>query len=200
MALTGADKPRSYDGDYMVDGRFGEEVCFELLRRSPNVVEVEDLRDVPKWQQDDVDCRYVVQSGTEYFAEFKSDSHLGRSDNVLFEALRINHTAAPENAGTLGWSFRSAAQWLYYYAPTTEQVYRVWMDDLRRVMQQYTSEARKTVRVDWVSTDSIKSTVNILVPRRYWEPVFKVFDASAVVQSIKAQAPVSVSPTRGTYR
>ena len=177
---TGADKPRSYSGDYMDLGRRGEEIVISWLRAHSHILKVEDVREFRFTREIDVDCIVYLDDGRVALAEIKTDSHLGRSGNVLFEVLRLNHTAPSDHAGTLGWSLRSPAKWLLFYAPAVAKIYRVRFEDYRRAWQRYTRERRKLCRYDFVSTDSIKSTFNFLIP---WDPycksIFAIHDLKA---------------------
>jgi hypothetical protein len=55
------------------------------------------------------------------------------------------------------------------------------MDEFRRAAQGYTEIARKQTRIDYVPTDAIKSTVNILIPERFVVamPSYKKFELPA---------------------
>ena len=176
MATTGANKQCSYDGDYMTDGRKAEEIVMAFLRDRPEVIGVEDWRELRAVQEADVDCAIKTRDGRVTLAEIKSDKYLGVTSNVLFEILRINHTCIPDRAGYLGWSFRSPATYFLYYAPSVKKIYRCKVDELRRVVQQYTREQRKSTRMDWVNTDAIKSTINILLPWEVCQHVFTIYD------------------------
>ena len=173
---TGADKERSYNGDYMADGKIAEEKVFEFLERQPQVVGVDDWRDLRIVHEADVDCAIKTRDGVVTLGEIKSDSHLGQSGNVLFEILRINHTCQHEKSGTLGWSLRSPATFFLYYAPSVGKLYICRADSLRKIFQSYTRKARKNTRLDWVNTDSIKSTLNVLLPWEICKSIFKVYD------------------------
>ncbi len=178
QVTTGADKPRSYEGDYMEAGRKAEEIVLGFLRELPSVLALEDTRNLRVMREADVDCVLHLYDGTCLLAEIKSDSHLGVSGNVLFEVLRINHTCGPDRACVLGWSARSPATWLIYYAPSANRIYVCRFDDLRRVFQRHTQTKRKATRLSWVDTDAIKSTVNVLIPWEECKDIFRVYDAN----------------------
>lgn len=178
---TGGDKPRSYDGDYQAAGKVAEEVCLRFLRHSPSVLRLEDTRALRVLQEADVDCVLHLYDGRCLLAEIKSDRHLGVSGNVIFEVLRVNHTCESEKSCVLGWSARSPAQWLLYYAPSVQRIYVCRFANLRAAFQEYTRTVRQGTRLNWVSTDAIKSTVNVLLPWSACEAVFKVYDAETFV-------------------
>lgn len=176
--IPSADRMRSYDSGYMQAGKKAENIVMQWLREQPWTIGVDDLRPLRIMQEADVDCTIKTADGRITLAEIKSDKHLGISKNVLFEALRINHTCVADKAVTLGWSARSPAKWLLYYAPSVQKIYQMTMDDLRRACQKYTNEVRKRAFIDYVPTDNIKSTVNILIPKEYVESMdsFKIHD------------------------
>jgi len=181
---TGADKQRSYNGDYMAAGKYAEAICLEFVKRSPSVLAIEDTRNLRVLREADVDCVMHLYDGRCHLAEFKSDAHLGVTGNVLFEVLRVNHTAPPEKSCVLGWSARSPAKFLLYFAPEKRCIYLCTFDGLRGAFQRYTRDQRKRTRLDWVNTDSIKSTVNVLIPWGYCEEVFTVHDVSDICEAL----------------
>lgn len=174
MAITGAAKPRSYSGDYMDDGIAGQNAVLEFLWARPDVIGVDDLSQLKIMQEADVDCMIKSRDGLVTLAEIKSDKHIGITGNVLFEAIRINHTTNPDYCMTLGWSARTPAKYIIYYSPVLNKIFITSSDDLRLAMQKYTSECRKQTNINYVETDSIKSTVNILIPQRYCK--MRIFD------------------------
>jgi hypothetical protein len=184
---TGADKPRSYNGDYMAAGKRAEAICMAFLRRSPSVVDMDDLRDLRPMQKADCDCTVHLMNGQVHLAEIKSDKHLGVSGNVLFEVLRINHTCEPQHALTLGWSGRSPAQYLLYYSPTLRKLYMTSFSALQRAFQAYTQRVREGMRISVVKTDSIKTTVNVLLPWDECKQCFTVYDVSDIADELQKE-------------
>ena len=184
--MTGADKERSYNGDYMEDGRIAEQIVMTWLRRNSSVIGVDDWRELQVVREADVDCAVKLRDGRVRLAEIKSDKHLGVSGNVLFEVLRINHTCMSEKACVLGWSARSPATYFLYYAPEVKAIYVCRPDDLRSAFQNYTKNARKKTALCWVDTDRIKSTLNVLIPWEQCKQVFQVYDVHLLVEAILA--------------
>ena len=177
--ITGSNKQRSYSGDYMAIGKRAETIIMDFLRRRPEVIGINDFRELRAVQEADIDCAIKTADGRVTLAEIKSDYHLGKSGNVLFEVLRINHTAPTDHALTLGWSGRTPATYLLYYAPQVEKIYRCKTDDLRRAFQNYTKTVRKGMNISIVETDAIKTTINVLVPWEYCKDIFQVYSANA---------------------
>lgn len=160
----------------MERGRKAEEIVMQFLRKRPDIIEVSDWRELRQARSADVDCAIYWRDGTTALAEIKSDSYLGVTPNVLFEVLRINHTATTDVACTLGWSMRSPAKFFLYYASQRNSLYVCLASKLRKAMQRYTAAQRKNTRISYVETDNIKSTINILIPWDYCKDIFTIFD------------------------
>lgn len=166
---------RSYTGGMMAKGKTGEAIVLGWLQRRPDVLEMEDLRDLRPMRKADADAIVFTRDGLNAFVEIKLDNNLGRTGNVLFEIMRVNHGAAPERACTLGWSMRSPATWLLYYAPanrqlfvfrfsTFRQVFQRWTDRQRRVLEKNGNAPNMAGHMRWINTDADKSTLTVLVP------------------------------------
>lgn len=164
-AVPSSDNQRSYNGHYMDVGRNAEELVMSWLSKFPKVIGVEDLRSLRQMREADVDVSVSLYDGRVALAEIKSDYHLGVSGNVLFEILRLNHTCETSRACTLGWSARSPATWVLFYAPQVKRIYRIAFSEYRSGLQAYTKE--KDPKVIITRTDNIKTTVNILIPEHY---------------------------------
>jgi len=61
--ITGADKRRSYSGDYMEAGRYAEDVVMPWLMTRPWVLGVDDLRNFRPTQEADVDVSIRLTDG-----------------------------------------------------------------------------------------------------------------------------------------
>jgi len=173
---TGANKQRSYSGDYMAAGKKAEEIVMKFLVDRPYIIGVNDFRQLKAIQEADVDIAIKTIDGRVTLAEIKSDWHLGVSGNVIFEVLRINHTAPADRCLTLGWSGRTPATYILYYAPQVNKIYQFRTDELRVAFQQYTKNARKESNVNIVVTDAIKTTVNVLIPWNYCQNIARIYD------------------------
>lgn len=174
QTTTGADKQRSYSGDYKRAGQHAEEIVLAFLRERPDIIGVDDLRDLRVMRETDVDCTIKTADGRVTLAEIKSDAHLGVSGNVLFEVLRINHTCISERACTLGWAARSPATYFLYYAPMVNSIYQCRAGALRTVFQHYSRQQRSKTVLHWVDTDAIKSTLNALIPWSWCKSIFTI--------------------------
>lgn len=180
-AVVSATKERSYNGDYKAIGKLAEEIVLAFLKARPDIIDVEDFRELRVMMDADVDCAIYTRSGRVALAEIKSDKYLGVSGNVIFEILRVNHTCIPERAGTLGWSLRSPATYFLYYAPAVNKIYQCRADELRKVFQSYTGTCRESAKPIWINTDKIKSTLAVLIPWKLCSNIFKIYDLPARV-------------------
>ncbi|KKL75859.1 hypothetical protein LCGC14_2050700 [marine sediment metagenome] len=177
-ATTGQDKHRSYNGDYMETGKTGEKVVIDWLQSRPNILGVTDFRDIRRIHEADVDVGVRLYTGQVCLAEIKTDTYLGCSGNILNEVLRINHYAPHEHAGYLGWTLRSPARWLLYYAPNKvpKAIYKAEFSQVRLVLQRFTREMRKKLKFQITATDAGKTTYNILIPESEYEGVFSIIE------------------------
>jgi len=164
-----ADRQRSYNGGYMAAGREGEKIVLDWLKCQPGIIECEDLRDLRPMQKADVDCSIYTTDGRVALVEIKSDRHLGGSGNLLFEYLRVNFTTGNSRyAVTLGWSARSPAEWLAFYAKAINEIWVISFDNYRKGAQRYVKELGAGARTKIVPTDNIKTTLAWLIPERFF--------------------------------
>lgn len=176
QATTGKDKPRSYNGDYMEIGKEGEKIVIEWLKSRPNVLNLTDYREIREIHEADIDVGVKLYTGQICLAEIKTDTHLGISGNILNEVLRINHNSKPRYAGYLGWTLRSPAEFLLYYAPNRiiPAIYKGRFAEMRNVLQKYTQENKVQFQV--TRTNKTKTTYNLLIPEKEYLNVFTVYE------------------------
>jgi len=190
--VYGSANGRDYNGAMMGKGKEGERVILSWLRANPAVIEVDDLRDLRPMQKADVDCAIYNDDGTVCLVEIKSDDWLVAGGNVAFEYLRINHTAAPDKACVLGWTARTPAKYVMYYATKEQTVYVFRADKLRQAFQKFTDSQRPQhgewftklngMKMRWISTDAIKSTLIVCIPLIVFPAdAYKVYDVSGYV-------------------
>ena len=175
--LTGNDKPRSYNGDYMKTGKKGEEVALAWLKNNPEIMGVIDFRNIREVHEADVDAGIRLYAGPVLLVEIKTDTYLGNTGNVLYEVLRINHHCPHQYAGYLGWSLRSPAQYLIFYAPNRKDgpaLYKTTFEAYRKALQKYTQNHDLSVLT--VHTDDQKTTYNVLVPELDVGNIFEVYE------------------------
>jgi len=176
MPQPDANRGRSYDGAYMEVGKRAEEAVLRWLGENPDILDVRDCRSQRVGQEADFDFSITGTDGVVTLAEVKSDKLINKTGNMIFEIARVNHTAPHDRAVTLGWSARSPATWCVFYCPPAKKIYVVRFEDLRKCFQHYSRKVRKNVRMKWVPTDSIKSTLIALIPEEFWRDVTKVYD------------------------
>ena len=196
MATPSASKERSYNGDYMKVGKKAEEIVLAFLKSRPDVLGVNDFRELRAVQEADIDFAIKTADGRVTLAEVKSDRHMGITGNVLYEVLRMNHTCIPEKSCVLGWSARTPAQYIFYYSPKLKKLYQFRSEQLRKAFQKYTQDVRKP-NFNFVPTDKIKTTLNVLIPISYWKNIVKIYDLSVFADDaafFQAVAPVRAYP------
>ncbi len=190
--VYGSTNGRSYDGAMMGKGKEGERVILAWLNDNPTTIEVDDLRDLRPMQKADVDCAIYNEDGTVCLAEIKSDDWLVEGGNVAFEYMRINHTAPPDKSCVLGWTARTPAKYVMYYATKEKRVYVFKSESLRRTFQKFTSDKRpkggewfsrlNDLKMRWISTDSIKSTLIVCIPLSMFAASdYKAYDVSRYI-------------------
>ncbi len=158
---------KSYNGDLMKKGKTGEQIVIEWLKNRKEVSEVIDMREFRISQRLDVDCGIETVDGEILLAEIKSDSYLGKTQNVLFEVFRINHFISSGKIFYLGWAFRSPAKYLLYYAPFEAAVYRFEFENVRKLIGKYTSEHEPRIKI--VPTDRQKTTFSFVLPISFFK-------------------------------
>lgn len=192
LSTHGSSNGRSYDGAMMKKGKFGEEMVLRWLSDFPDVVEVDDYRQLRLIQKADIDCGIHFIEGDIVLAEIKTDYFLKLGGNVTFEFLRINHTAPPDRACVLGWTARTPAKWILFYAPQEKRVYRFKTENMRSIFQTFTNSLRPErgewfsslpqLNMRWVSTDNIKSTLIACLPLSVFPTTFiRSYDVSEYV-------------------
>lgn len=191
--VYGSGNGRSYNGAMMTKGKEAERIVLAWLNDHKDIVEVDDLRELRAMQKADVDCAIYNEDGTVCLAEIKSDDYLKEGGNVAFEYLRINHTVTDfDKVCVLGWTARTPAKFVMYYATSEQRVYVFRSQVLRKVFQQFTSSNRPqyaewfnklaNLKMRWVSTDSIKSTLIVCIPlTTFPSGAYKAFDVSMYV-------------------
>lgn len=174
------NKPPSYDGGYMAVGKHAENIVINWLTSQSWCQSLQDVRDDAQMRHDDVDVivipsdepvstelRLLIRNHDPLRVEIKSDKYLGVSNNMLFETYRIWHDSKPGQAMTLGWSARSTAHIIVWYAASVHSLYIIRLDDLQRAFQDYTRNARRGVKSRFIATDATKTTHNVYIPMEY---------------------------------
>jgi hypothetical protein len=174
-----ASRPRSYSGGYMDAGKVGEAIFLKFLRADPDTACVLDVRSDKHWQDCDVDFRVRRGTGEWWSVEGKYDRHLDKTGNVLFELFRVNHTAPQQRLYVVGWSVRSAAEHLLFYAPSTHTIHSIRMLQYRLACANAVRQGK--CRCDLVPTDEKKTTINAYFPQKFVQEMssYQVYDADS---------------------
>lgn len=149
------------------EGGTAEALAESFLRTHTSITQVKDVRSDPAWQRQDVDYLAWLATGVMLKVEVKSDAHIARSGNLLFELSHIHFSGNP--VVRPGWSVFSAANWLLVWCPASAQLYSFTSDSLRQAVRRYIQRAKADTRVAVVTTDRGWATVNVLVPTFYVE-------------------------------
>lgn len=163
MPIPDALRELSYDGDMMREGREGEAEVYEMLRRMPAVLRVDDVRDDVAWRARDVDFlvhRMVVPMQQ---IEVKSDRYIAKTGNFCFELARIHHTGEFFRAG---WSVFSEATHVYVWSAEPRCIYAMRMSVIRSAFRQFVRGNRQA-QLALVQTDNQRTTLNVLLPLSY---------------------------------
>ena len=162
MPKPSHDRVRSYNGDYMAQGKSAEALVQEWLYGNQDVMSVNDVSDQRHYQDLEIDLIITMRNGKEITAEIKSDMHIGKTRHVVFELLRVNQTMNNGSAFVLGWGARSQADHVFYCCGVENKIYSFSMADLRSAARS--TFAGKDPKVITIPTDNIKSTIILLIP------------------------------------
>jgi len=165
---------KSYSGDLMQKGKYGESIVLQWLKENPNVNEVIDMREFRISQRLDVDCGIETLDRSLVLAEIKTDYNLGKTNNFIFEIFRINHFVDADKVFYLGWVFRSPAKYLFYYSPNENIIYRFTFKNIRETIGQYIAKGKP--QIISVPTDEQKTTFNILIPQYLFNNKIQKFE------------------------
>lgn len=162
MPQPSKTRKRDYSGDYMAQGKSAESIVKKWLLGVGEVAEIQDVSNVKEYQEREIDFLITMRDGRKITAEIKSDLNTGKTRNVVFELLRVNHTARDDAAFVMGWSARSQAEHVFYFSVTENKIYSFTMAALRAAARAVFGG--KSPKVVAIPTDSIKSTIVLLVP------------------------------------
>lgn len=157
-------KTRSYSGLYMRQGKIGEHAFLEYFEQHKPHILVTDVRNSLPHRGQDID--FILKDGNKTLTvEVKTDTHLGKSPNILIELYRQNHNI--HTPFYEGWFTRSGADWLVFYAPTENLFYWFNFHRLRKEYLKWLStltEQEINSRLRAIATDEVKTTFNLLLP------------------------------------
>jgi hypothetical protein len=160
-----ASRPRSYSGGYMAAARVAEEIVFVWLRQQKWILAARDARDDLESRANDIDFWIETDDKRSLSIEVKSDAHLDVSGRWLFELHRINLTASSEYWFVQGWSIRSQADVLAFYAPSSGKLHFIKTVEYRQAFLE--AVAARDCQFGMVPTDQIKRTLNAYFPEQY---------------------------------
>jgi len=161
--LVGADKARSYSGEYMRLAQQGEALVFDYLERHYGRYPVYDHRDDPSYRRKDIDFGYNNGGGART-VEVKTDTRMRETGNFFFEVQRIYLDCPSDEACYKGWGWRTEADEVWVVDSLTRpQAHLFYSSQLRSDVQQYLI-GEASPRLSLVPTDRTTRTIGLLIP------------------------------------
>lgn len=122
-------------------GKRGEQEFIELFSQLPTVNQIVDLRDSPEMRENDIDFLVRTPKGN-FTLELKTDTYA--SGNFFIETISAKETHS------VGWAFKSKAQFLAYYFIKYQKIYIFKMKDIQKIAGSSSFlEFRKTLQNKW---------------------------------------------------
>lgn len=170
MSKERAYQPQSHTGERLRFGKEGEAAVMAWLRRQPGVERVRDVSEVPGLRSSGFDCTANMHDGRNLLVEAKADEHLGKSGNLVVEVARIRRDASRSDFGMLGWSLRSKADWLIWYAPSVHSVWRMDFSEYQAGIAKYLAAmaGKWSVAARLIPTDDQWVTVMMPIPESFF--------------------------------
>ena len=107
----------------IVVGQAGEEIIKEYLRKNPKVKGFDDVSNIQRFQNRDIDLIVDFLDGTAVAVEVKTDTYT--SGNIFYE------TMSNMECGVVGCMVKSKANFLFYYFTETKELYIMNFDKYR---------------------------------------------------------------------
>lgn len=178
--------PNNYNDGYMAEtGKKSEQIVIEWLGRSSQVKDVVPVMDSKMMQRVDVDVAVVLEDGRTILVEIKNDKNIkdGNDGNMLFELQRVYTTASPGHTSTLGWSVRTPAEYIAWYASKIEKIVLIKTTDYRIAFQEYMRKAGRNPRYDTqVTTENFCTTINVIFDKKYLFGRFEMYELDEQVK------------------
>ena len=167
-AVIGPELSDEYRGDQEEYGAEAERVVFRFLESYPGYIEHRDLRKDSLYMNRQVDFGINILNRW-ILAEVKGDSHLGKTGNVLYELRR--QIVSPEGLVRVddGWSVRSRADCVLFYASSVKRIYWFDMTEYRRGFMRYTAAMNGQVPVHPCQLTRGRTAYNCYIPIEYCE-------------------------------
>lgn len=137
-------------------GELGEDIVENYLLKLPNVVRVESVKDIKKYQEDDIDFIVHFKNGKKSSIEVKCDSY--KSGNLYYE------TKSCAEYNTVGCLEKTKADYIFYYFLNLKILYIF-----------KTNEFRDWVR-DEIKKHYINPEISRLTPKKVYNKSFNQTD------------------------
>jgi len=155
--------PPSYYGAIRQVGYQGEAVFEAFCARQSWIEGVRDVRDDPICQRDEIDYIITKTGGFDWRIEVKTESKLDVSGNILIELARINHSGEHQYM-MQGWPWRTASDYIVYYAPTTERLHWWARRDFLAGAYEWVRSRGKALRTLTTETSTERVVISTVVP------------------------------------
>ena len=161
--MTLMDNKKVYNmSDQLKEGKKGEEKILQLLKVRHPEAEVEDVRNVQKYREDDIDFVITLPSGQIKTIEVKADRHT--TGNFVPEEWSTNPKNTDESgefiedgSGSIGCFRKTKADYIYYYFLKWDSLFVIrtkpfqeWFEEARHAFvrcnvynKEYTGSVRK---------------------------------------------------------
>ena len=146
--------------DSLIAGKLGEDIVIDYIKKKNYFQSIEDVSEIRKYQNKDIDLLCVDKYGKEYSIEIKTDSY--DSGNIFFETV-----SSIENS-TKGCMIKTEAYFLFYYFILTHELYIFNMNKYRKWVLGNQNCFKKAC----VKNEGFRS-LGLLVPK---EKIEKCFD------------------------
>ena len=150
----------------IVVGDYGEKIIKEYLQSNPRIVEVEDVSNIPRYQNRDIDLIVQFDDGRAAAIEIKTDTYT--SGNIFFETMsNVEHNV-------VGCMYKTKADYLFYYFTETRELYILNMDKYRAWFEANKSHfKRKQFKNVNRQRNGTYTSVGYTIPKVFLEENFR---------------------------
>jgi len=150
----------------IIVGQEGEEIIKNYLRNNPKVESFEDVSNIERYQNRDIDLIVQFKNNTAVAVEVKTDTYT--SGNIFYETMsNMEH-------GVVGCMVKSKADYLFYYFTKTRELYILDFEKYRTWFRanRYRFTRKLLKNVDKARTGTYTSE-GYTIPKKFLEEDFK---------------------------
>lgn len=150
----------------IIVGQEGEEIIKNYLRNNPKVKGFDDVSNVERYQNRDIDLIVDFMDGTAVVVEVKTDTYT--SGNIFYE------TMSNMECGVVGCMVKSKADYLFYYFTETRELYIMDFEKYRAWFRanKYRFSRKLLKNIDKKRTGTYTSE-GYTIPKKFLEADFK---------------------------